>query len=105
MQGLAADSAAHPEADAGEGGSEQAQRTEAQGSQDGNDGRNLAEDGKGESRAVPADVAAGKKAALSEQPTPVESGVNSEAEDMDDDSDSDSLRGQTRSLIYTRWTR
>ncbi|KAJ8348930.1 hypothetical protein SKAU_G00275190 [Synaphobranchus kaupii] len=124
MQGLAADSAAHPEADAGEGGSEQAQRTEAQGSQDGNDGarsadfetqpgivhgegqttgsetpvatnntagRNLAEDGKGESRAVPADVAAGKKAALSEQPTLVESGVNSEAEDMDDDSDSDSL--------------
>ncbi|KAJ8358732.1 hypothetical protein SKAU_G00152570 [Synaphobranchus kaupii] len=136
MQGLAADSAAHPEADAGEGGSEQAQRTEAQGSQDGNDGtrsadfetqpgivhgegqttgsetpvatnntagRNLAEDGKGESRAVPADVAAGKKAALSEQPTLVESGVNSEAEDMDDDSDSDSLsaRSDTQSDIYT----
>ncbi|KAJ8348916.1 hypothetical protein SKAU_G00275050 [Synaphobranchus kaupii] len=35
MQGFAADSAGHPEADAGEVGSEQAQRTEAQGCQDG----------------------------------------------------------------------
>ncbi|KAJ8353210.1 hypothetical protein SKAU_G00207770 [Synaphobranchus kaupii] len=135
-QGFAADSALYPETDAGEGGSEQAQRTEAQGCQVGNNGArsadfeaqlgivhgegqttgsetpvaaidtpcgDAAEDGKGESRAMPADVAAGKEAALSEQPTPVESGVNSEAEDMDDDSDSDSLsvRSDTQSDMYT----